>query len=439
MERTLLLDLFFNLVLLASVILENWLGVRFVDKLVFEGDRVLSRRQKGWIWAAVGMASLLEFANKEMGIYVSIGMLGIQLFFIEVSILTVRRKKFISITCVLVIFFSIIQTIELLIVIVISTKVFNNSNMLALYENDSAYLRSSILLAVRFVVWVIYHIMKIREVRINHLILLGGASILSYLDMYYLYMHAYFDEKVIQIGTFTLAIGILSLIVIGLLIGSLYYLQKEKSMEIEKKDSALESNYIRFYNVYSENEYLAHDMKNHLNILENYMSHKEYEKAYDYMAKLREPVLQIEQYVHSGNRVIDMVINDKLSVIQRENIKVNLETNTIGQVGISEKDLCAVLSNLLDNAIEACKKCVNQEAWIDITLKKVTHGLIFKISNSMYEEVIVREGRYLTTKEDKDKHGVGLESVNYILKKYNANIKIEDANNVFTASIVFFL
>lgn len=434
-----MLDLFFNLVLLASVILENWLGVRFVDKLVFEGDRVLSRRQKGWIWAAVGMASLLEFANKEMGIYISIGMLGIQLFFIEVSILAVRRKKFISITCVLVIFFSIIQTIELLIVIVISTKVFNNSNMLALYENDSAYLRSSILLAVRFVVWVIYHIMKIREVRINHLILLGGASILSYLDMYYLYMHAYFDEKVIQIGTFTLAIGILSLIVIGLLIGSLYYLQKEKSMEIEKKDSALESNYIRFYNVYSENEYLAHDMKNHLNILENYMSHKEYEKAYDYMAKLREPVLQIEQYVHSGNRVIDMVINDKLSVIQRENIKVNLETNTIGQVGISEKDLCAVLSNLLDNAIEACKKCVNQEAWIDITLKKVTHGLIFKISNSMYEEVIVREGRYLTTKEDKDKHGVGLESVNYILKKYNANIKIEDANNVFTASIVFFL
>ena len=435
-----MLDLFFNLVLLASVILENWLSVRFVDKLVFEGDRVLSRRQKGWIWAAVGMASLLEFANKEMGIYVSIGMLGIQLFFIEVSILAVRRKKFISITCVLVIFFSIIQTIELLIVIVISTKVFNNYNMLALYENDLAYLRSSILLAVRFVVWVIYHIMKIREVRINHLILLGGASILSYLDMFYLYMHAYFDEKVIQIGTFTLAIAILCLIVVGLLVGSLYYLQKEKNVEIEQRDIALANNYTRFYNLYGEIKYISHDMKNHLNILEDYMRHMEYQKAYDYMTKLREPVLQIEQYVHSGNRVIDTVLNDKFVLAQRNNIKINQEIDNIGEVGVSDKDLCIILSNLLDNAIEACLRCKNQEMWIDITLRKLTYGLIFKISNSKYGNLIITEnGKYLTTKDDKKIHGIGLESVKYILKKYDGNMKIESNDRTFCVSIVIFL
>lgn len=439
MERTLLLDLFFNLVLLASVILENWLSVRFVDKLVFEGDRVLSKKQKGWIWVAVGLASMLEYLNKRMGFFYSLAILALQILSMETAIFIIRRKKFFSMTCVFIMFFSIIQTIEVLVIIGFSLKILRNQHMLALYESDSMYLRNTVLLMIRVSIGGIYYVIKMSEVRINHPILLGGASVLAYIDMYYLYKCAYFEIKFAEISVFAMAIGILSLIVVGLLIGSLYYLQKEKSMEIEKKDSALESNYIRFYNVYSENEYLAHDMKNHLNILENYMSHKEYEKAYDYMAKLREPVLQIEQYVHSGNRVIDMIINDKLAVIQRENIKVNMETNTIGQVGISEKDLCAVLSNLLDNAIEACKKCVNQEAWIDITLKKVTHGLIFKISNSMYEEVIVREGRYLTTKEDKDKHGVGLESVNYILKKYNANIKIEDANNVFTASIVFFL
>lgn len=324
-------------------------------------------------------------------------------------------------------------------VIGISMKVLSDQHMLALYEGDSAYIRNIVLLMIRVLVWGVYRVIRMREVRVNHPLLLGGASILAYIDMYYLYKYAYFEINFVEISVFAMAIGILSLIVVGLIIGSLYYFQKEKGTEIEKKDIALESNYIRFYNIYSENEYLAHDMKNHLAILENYMRHKEYEKAYDYMAKLREPILQIEQYVHSGNRVIDMVLNDKLAAAQRENIKVNLEIDTIGEVEILGKDLCAVLSNLLDNAIESCQKSVNQEAWIDISVRKVTHGLIVKIANSAFEKVIVREGSYLTTKAEKDKHGIGLESVRYVLKKYNSNIKIEDKNNAFNVSIVFFL
>mgnify|MGYP005754055919 CR=1 FL=1 len=439
MERTLLLDIFFDLVLLASAILENGLSVRFVDKLVFEGERVLSRRQKGWICAAVVMASLLEYLNKRMGFFYSLAILALQILIIETVIFIIRRKKLFSMTCVFVMFFSIIQTLELLMVIGISMKVLSDQHMLALYEGDSAYIRNIVLLMIRVLVWGVYRVIRMREVRVNHPLLLGGASILAYIDMYYLYKYAYFEINFVEISVFAMAIGILSLIVVGLIIGSLYYFQKEKGTEIEKKDIALESNYIRFYNIYSENEYLAHDMKNHLAILENYMRHKEYEKAYDYMAKLREPILQIEQYVHSGNRVIDMVLNDKLAAAQRENIKVNLEIDTIGEVEILGKDLCAVLSNLLDNAIESCQKSVNQEAWIDISVRKVTHGLIVKIANSAFEKVIVREGSYLTTKAEKDKHGIGLESVRYVLKKYNSNIKIEDKNNAFNVSIVFFL
>lgn len=177
-----------------------------------------------------------------------------------------------------------------------------------------------------------------------------------------------------------------------------------------------------------------------MNILEDYMRHMEYQKAYDYMTKLREPVLQIEQYVHSGNRVIDTVLNDKFALAQRNNIKINQEIDNIGEVGVSDKDLCIILSNLLDNAIEACLRCKNQEMWIDITLRKLTYGLIFKISNSKYGNLIITEnGKYLTTKDDKKIHGIGLESVKYILKKYDGNIKIESDDRTFCVSIVIFL
>lgn len=105
MERTLLLDIFFDLVLLASAILENGLSVRFVDKLVFEGERVLSRRQKGWICAAVVMASLLEYLNKRMGFFYSLAILALQILIIETVIFIIRRKKLFSMTCVFVMFF----------------------------------------------------------------------------------------------------------------------------------------------------------------------------------------------------------------------------------------------------------------------------------------------------------------------------------------------
>ena len=189
MERTLLLDIFFDLVLLASAILENGLSVRFVDKLVFEGDRVLSRRQKGWIWAAVGLASLLEYLNKRMGFFYSLAILALQILIIETVIFIIRRKKLFSMTCVFVMFFSIIQTIELLMVIGISMKVLGDQHMLALYEGDSAYIRNIVLLMIRVLVWGVYCVIRMREVRVNHPLLLGGASILAYIDMYYLYKY----------------------------------------------------------------------------------------------------------------------------------------------------------------------------------------------------------------------------------------------------------
>ena len=121
------------------------------------------------------------------------------------------------------------------------------------------------------------------------------------------------------------------------------------------------------------------------------------------------------------------------------NIEIMSQNDGIGEIGISDEDLCTVLSNLLDNALEACEKCIDQRPWIDITIRKMNNGLILKVSNSMQGKSLIAEERYLTTKEDRKRHGIGLDSVNYVLKKYNANIKIESGDQTFNVSIVFFL
>lgn len=366
-------------------------------------------------------------------------MLGLQILIIGTVLFILRRKKIISITCVFIMFFSIVQTIEILVIIGISTKILGAKNMLAIYEADLPYLRNAILLMIRLAVWGVYRVIRMREVRINHPMLLGGASVLAYIDMYYLFVYAFMGQNFVNIRTSVVAMGIIILILSVLIICSMYYFQREKNTELKQKDLALEENYTKFYDIYSENKYLSHDLKNHLNILEDYLRHKEYEKAYNYMVKLREPILKIEEYAPSGNQVIDMILNDKFAIAEKDNINVNQEIDIIGKVGISDKDLCTVLSNLLDNAIEACGKCIDQRPWIDITIRKISNGLILKVSNSMNGNVFISEEKYLTTKEDRKRHGIGLDSINYVLKKYNANIKIESGDQTFDVSIVFFL
>lgn len=107
------------------------------------------------------------------------------------------------------------------------------------------------------------------------------------------------------------------------------------------------------------------------------------------------------------------------------------------QLSISDSDLCIVLSNALENAIEACRNLDNtSERFISNEVKALNKHLLIKIENSYNGNLNVQDGNYLSTKSEKS-GGIGLQNIKKVVEAYGGFIKIEHNGKVFTLMAAF--
>lgn len=93
----------------------------------------------------------------------------------------------------------------------------------------------------------------------------------------------------------------------------------------------------------------------------------------------------------SGNSIIDLIINDKRSVAADKSINLKMEIDQIGILPIADQDICVILANFLDNAIEACEHVENGEKWINIIIKRDRNVLLICIENSFQGRIIKKK------------------------------------------------
>lgn len=211
-----------------------------------------------------------------------------------------------------------------------------------------------------------------------------------------------------------------------------------QSQIIQMKNGLLEQNYKHFQRVYENNRYIYHDFKNHMILLQTYLEHEEYEEAKGYLERIAAPMKQISNFVYSDCKVLDLVLNLKRFEASQKDIlyQLNIEKEIV--FDIDEKDLGILLFNLLDNAIEACERMKTRKRWIRITVKRKNQISIIKIVNSIEKEIFQKEGRYITVKKDKERHGLGMKSVESIVEKYEGDVSWDHTKDTFTAVITFF-
>lgn len=104
-------------------------------------------------------------------------------------------------------------------------------------------------------------------------------------------------------------------------------------------------------------------------------------------------------------------------------------------VTISNMDLCTLLSNLLDNAIEACELYKGKDSFIDIEMSLIKNNLLCNIKNSANPVKTDAKGQYLTNKKTGD-HGFGMLQIDRIIKQYNGFVTRKYKNNVFETDII---
>ncbi len=137
----------------------------------------------------------------------------------------------------------------------------------------------------------------------------------------------------------------------------------------------------------------------------------------------------------SGNGIADAILYEKQDICKTHNTYIKFN-GSFPSDRLSPIDLCILLGNSLDNAIEACEKIPNnQEKIISVESKYICGLLFLTITNPTLDDVVIKENTVQTTKENIHSHGFGLYSLNKVVKKYNGEFSLTCENRIFSVKI----
>lgn len=160
-----------------------------------------------------------------------------------------------------------------------------------------------------------------------------------------------------------------------------------------------------------------HDYENQLNCIQGLLKEKQYDKVQEYTDKLTYSIRGGTDVVNVHNSVINVILNQKYHLAEERGIAILFEVNNLSKIWLEEQDLVILISNLFDNAIEACEK--SEDKIIHIKLVKEQKEIVLSIKNTVGEPVDIESGLIHTSKKDKHKHGIGLRNVQMVLEKYD--------------------
>ena len=133
----------------------------------------------------------------------------------------------------------------------------------------------------------------------------------------------------------------------------------------------------------------------------------------------------------------DAILNSKLSLAEQRGIRVNCKAILPKELSIEDVDLCVLLGNLLDNALEACEKIPEEQRFLRIYMVVNKSQLYISIQNSAKEELDFNEKNYISTK--RGNHGLGMKRVKALADKYEGYLTLANEPGIlFSIRISFF-
>lgn len=183
--------------------------------------------------------------------------------------------------------------------------------------------------------------------------------------------------------------------------------------------------------------HLRHDLQNHLTVIQSLCDEGNYEEIKNYTKQLGSNIVLTGSNVLTGNKVADLVIRSKLKTAKEHDIDFTFTGSLEHMAAMDDSDICGLLANAYDNAIEACLS--QEHPYIHTTVSTTRHYTVIKIANSVDKKVSVRGNRIPTTKKDKHSHGYGIDIMNRIAHKYSGNCTLHSSENEFTVKIVLLL
>lgn len=222
-----------------------------------------------------------------------------------------------------------------------------------------------------------------------------------------------------------------------------FELQKQQSIflkEIDFYKNQMEEREETFSNIRK----MKHDINNYFICLDNYLDKGEVEKArkyINYMLVGRDNIQPLDYNISTGNSVVDILLHYKVNLMRKYHITLESHIEIPNELNIEDIDICVIVGNCIDNAIDALKEVKENNLkiiHIDIIYRK--GALMIKIENPFLgKRKKDYKGNYISTKTDNDNHGIGLYSVKRVIEKYNGLLTFQEKENKFVVQMFLYM
>lgn len=212
------------------------------------------------------------------------------------------------------------------------------------------------------------------------------------------------------------------------------------SKQIDKRIAAyqrelIETHYQEVENMYKQMRGWRHDYRNHIQMMKVLAANGDMDGIKAYLDELDTDLNTVDMVVKTGNAMADAILNSKISLAQSKKIPVQCDAHIPVKLKMSELDLCCIIGNLFDNAIEASQKLPEEQRLIRVYMDMKGTQLYISFTNFTATKKLKKVGRgYQTSKGDG--HGFGLVRIDNIIERLEGYLSRNSEDGAFTTEIL---
>lgn len=213
----------------------------------------------------------------------------------------------------------------------------------------------------------------------------------------------------------------------------------ENEMKLRDQQLSMQNNYYHSIETqYDHSRRLIHDMKNHMQTLEELYSSGSGVEAKHYAQTILESMDAFSGRFKCKNRILTIIINDKILKCDEQGIEINIQVEDMDFDFIEPFDITTIFSNLLDNAIEACSKIFMEKRKIDLRVYQFNEFMTISVRNTYNGKLVWDKDNLVSTKGGKHM-GLGLKNVKSAVEKYEGTIQRKSDEEHFEVRILMSL
>ena len=211
---------------------------------------------------------------------------------------------------------------------------------------------------------------------------------------------------------------------------------KKIDKQIERYQRELiDTHYQEVENMYKKMRGWRHDYRNHIQTMKVLAEKGDLEAIKEYLNKLDEDLATVDTVVKTGNAMADAILNSKISLAKSKGINVKVDAHVPVKLKMSELDLCVILGNLFDNAIEASLPLPEEERLIRVYMVMKNTQLYISFTNFTASKKQTKEANLFKTTKG-DGHGFGLVRIDSIIEKLDGYLSRNSEDGAFTTEVL---